>query len=149
MRALQLRLGTNLDFLEESSTIEWDDSCCADILWWTDSLVSNPGTCLHPTLPDISLWTDASDTGGGTCAEDSSITGIWSGVERSLSINLCELRAILLALPTLQTPPPCPQVSCSPLRQHDGSGIPLEGRGNIIESPQCRVSLDPPLGGVQ
>ena len=57
-----------------------------------------PGVSLEVQHPDLLFWSDASDQGWGVHLHDQFVSGRWSPEERSLSINLRELRVIRLGL---------------------------------------------------
>ena len=77
--------------------IKWTDDCQVDLLWWTrERLLS--GISMTTLLPDHHFWSDASDQGWGAFLGSQLVSGLWSLEERSLSINLRELRAIRLGL---------------------------------------------------
>ena len=56
------------------------------------------GSDLHPKDHSIQLFTDASNEGWGAHLDQSSTKGLWSNQEKSLHINVLELKAVSLAL---------------------------------------------------
>ena len=56
------------------------------------------GADLHPKDHSIQLFTDASNEGWGAHLDQSSTKGLWSDREKSLHINVLELKAVSLAL---------------------------------------------------
>ena len=66
---------------------------CQCFLWGAD---------LHPKDHNILLFTDASNVGWGTQSGQDSLKGLWSDREKSLNINVLELRVVNLVLKGLQ-----------------------------------------------
>ena len=56
------------------------------------------GADLHPQEHNVQVFTDASNVGWGTHLNQDSIKGLWSDLEKSLHINISELKAVFLAL---------------------------------------------------
>lgn len=54
--------------------------------------------CLYVVNPDLYFISDASDLGWGAFLGDKKISGVWSQEDRSLHINLKELKVIFLGL---------------------------------------------------
>ena len=98
MRSLQLKLLRQWDFEDESVVISWTPSNESDLLWWSDPNHLLQGVSLEVQHPGLLFWSDASDLGWGVNLQDSFVSGSWSVEERSLLINLRELRAIRLGL---------------------------------------------------
>jgi hypothetical protein len=77
--------------------------------WWLDRKNTKQGLPFPAWEPDMVLFSDASDWGWGATLrlrgqqEDWMTQGKWTDQERSLSINLRELRAVRLALQTWQS----------------------------------------------
>ena len=63
MRSLQLRLNAAGRLLPNSTSVAWDDSCLADLRWWSDESHLLVGLSLDLPQPNLSLHTDASDSG--------------------------------------------------------------------------------------
>jgi len=76
------------------STLEW---------WMQPALLS--GVPLHPLAPSLRIYTDASTQGWGAHVDGRVFQGLWSREERTLHINLLEMRAIRLALTEIQPTP--------------------------------------------
>jgi hypothetical protein len=55
---------------------------------------------LHPPAPNLSMFTDASNFGWGAHVNkvDLSTKGTWSREESKMSINILELKAVLLGV---------------------------------------------------
>ena len=85
------------------STGQWSDVIQTDrelvemITWWTqDSLYA--GVPLQPPQISATLCTDSSTTGWGAHLGDEKVSGVWSEQDRSLHINMLEMKAVQLAL---------------------------------------------------
>ena len=98
MRSLQLRLNTAGQLLLDSHLVSWDDTCLRDLRWWSDESRLLVGFYLGDYLPDLCLFSDASDQGWGAALGDLHLSGLWSALCSSFSINQCELLAILFAI---------------------------------------------------
>ena len=78
-----------------------DDSCLADLHWWSSCPNPLPSTPLSPFTSSLSLFTDASNSGWGAFLSIGfSASGLWSPSD-SAHINHLELKAILLGLHSL------------------------------------------------
>ena len=91
------------DFQNESAILKYDDSCLADLRWWSEERNLTPGVSLRVPSPDALLYSDASDTGWGASLEGTHVSGLWQGEQSSLSINARELLAVELALESLHS----------------------------------------------
>ena len=100
MRNLQLQLSRswNRQLQSETVAIPWTTHICADLLWWSNESNLWSGQSLQLVSPDLCLYTDASSDGWGASVLHDSTSGSWSPLEKSLHINLLELRAIRLGL---------------------------------------------------
>jgi hypothetical protein len=80
-------------------------SLVADLQWWLSISNLQQGLRLQPPLPQLTVTTDASLQGWGGYlhgGQNILLQGVWSPPERSLHINILELRAIRLTLQGLE-----------------------------------------------
>ena len=98
MHSLQLLLNQNWDFLLETTSISWDNSCLRNLQWWSDEDHLTPGVPLESSLPDCQPYTDASNLGWGASPGEAQASGLWSPHRSSSSINIRELLVVELAL---------------------------------------------------
>ena len=98
MRSLQLELHCQWDFVDKSMVVPWTPEVELDLLWWFDPNHLLQGVSLEVQHPDLLFWSDASDRGWGAHLHNQFVSGRWSVEERSLSVNLRELRALRLGL---------------------------------------------------
>ena len=98
MRSLQLCLNTAGHHLLDDHLVSWDDACLRDLRWWSDESHLLVGLSLGDYLPDLCLFSDASDQGWGAALGDLHLSGLWSPLCSSFSINQRELLAILFAI---------------------------------------------------
>ena len=98
MRALQFRLRKEWDFQDREALVSWDQSCLQDLQWWSEEHNLTPGVPLKTPLPDFLLYSDASDQGWGASLGNRHVSGLWSELEKVLSISMRELLAIHLSL---------------------------------------------------
>ena len=98
MRSLQLKLREHWDFAGEEVMVPWAPAIQCDLKCWYDAHHLLAGASLLVPQLDILFWSDASDQGWGAHMLSHFILGLWSPKERTLSINLRELRAIRLGL---------------------------------------------------
>ena len=98
MRSLQLVMRRSWDFKDDRVLITWNRQCQEDLLWWSNPDRLTLGCSLSLLSPNLAFWSDASDEGWGAHLAESTVSGLWSMEEKSLSINLRELRAIRLGL---------------------------------------------------
>ena len=98
MRSLQLRLNAAGRLLLDHQLVSWDDTCLRDLRWWSDDSCLLVGFYLGEYLPDLCLFSDASDQGWGAALGDLHLSGLWSLLCSSFSINQRELLAILFAI---------------------------------------------------
>ena len=94
MRSLQLHLNASGRLLPDSASVSWDESCRADLWWWSEEshlLVGLPLSLLHP---ELALYTDASDTGWGAFLADDQLSGLWPPEFLTFSINLAVLYSV-------------------------------------------------------
>ena len=99
MLSLQLDLRRRWDFVDESVVLSWTHEIKLDLLWWCDTDHLLQSVSLEVQLPDLLLWFDSLDRVGCSSPQPVCLrSGHWSTEERSLSINLRELRAIRLGL---------------------------------------------------
>ena len=73
-----------------------------DLSWWMvrDHLLT--GVRFGTPVPDLHLYSDASCSGWGAHLLDQHVSGVWSGQEKLLHINLLEIKALFLALQSLR-----------------------------------------------
>ena len=60
------------------------------------------GYPLHPEENTILIFTDASNQGWGAHLENMTVSGSWINQEKTLHINVLELKAVFLALKSFQ-----------------------------------------------
>ena len=95
MRSLQPHLNASGRLLPDSALVSWDESCCADLRWWSEEPHLLIGLPLGLPHPELSLYTDASDTGWGAFLTDDQLSGLWPLEFLSFSIDHRELLAVL------------------------------------------------------
>ncbi len=66
--------------------------------WWTNTQALIVGVPLSTFKPDLSIFTDASTEEWGAHLENQEISGTWNKQEKTLHINILELRAVRLAI---------------------------------------------------
>ena len=73
-----------------------------DLSWWMvrDHLLT--GVRFGTPVPDLHLYSDASCSGWGAHLLDQHVSGVWSGPEKLMHINLLEIKALFLALQSLR-----------------------------------------------
>ena len=100
MRNLQFQLSRLWDrqVQRDDSPIPWDNHILADLQWWSQEQNLCLGQSLLMAPPDLFLYTDASTLGWGASLSQESVSGKGMEHERSLHINILELRAIRLSL---------------------------------------------------
>ena len=100
MRLLQIQLNLQWDrrSLSDDHPVSWDADSRQDLEWWLDDQNLTQGQPLQLAVPDLFLYTDASNVGWGASLLQDSVSGLWNVHERSLHINVLELRAIRLGL---------------------------------------------------
>ena len=95
MRSLQLCLNASGRLLPDSAPVSWDESCRADLRWWSEESHLLVGLPLGLPHPELALYTDASDSGWGAFLPDDQLSGLWSPEFSNFSINHRELLAVL------------------------------------------------------
>ena len=95
VRSLQLRLNASGRRLPDSASVSWDESCHADLRWWSFEFYLHVGLPLDLPHLDLALYTDASDSGWGAFLADNHLSGLWPPAFSSFSINHRELQAVL------------------------------------------------------
>ena len=100
MRLLQIQLNRQWDRRSktEDHPVSWDANSRQDLEWWLEDKNLRQGQPLQLAIQDLLLYTDASIVGWGTSLLQESLSGLWDNQERSLHINVLELRAIRLGL---------------------------------------------------
>lgn len=100
MRNLQLHLFQDWDrqLLEEHFPVSWTTAIHMDLWWWLDADNLRTGQSLQRASPNLCMHTDTSMDRWGALVLHKSTSGLWSPLEKSLNINLLELRAIRLSL---------------------------------------------------
>jgi len=73
----------------------------SEIKWWVQNLETHNGRGFLNPEPDLILETDASLEGWGARANQQKVQGLWSTHEKTLHINVLELKAAHLALRAL------------------------------------------------
>ena len=91
MRSLQLLLNRSWNQVDNSSLVQWDDSCHRDRDWWLDPTRLGGG-CLCRRCPRTS--TSGPTLGRGARLAEEVVSGLWSPKVVSLSINTRELLAV-------------------------------------------------------
>ena len=95
MRSLQLRFNAAGCLLPDSALVDWDDSCLADLQWWSVESHLLVGLPLDLLQSGPALYTDASDSGWGLFLADDHLSGLWSPEFSRYSINHRELLVVL------------------------------------------------------
>ena len=95
MRPHQLCLNASGRLLPDSASVSWDDSCLADLQWWSVESHLLVGLPLGLPQPGLALYTDASDSSWGTFLVDDHLSGSWSQEFSRYSINHREFLAVL------------------------------------------------------
>ena len=95
MRSLQLRLNASGRLLPNSTSVSWDDSCLADLRWWSIESHLLVGLPLDLPPPDLALYTNTSDSGWGAFLADDHLSGLWPPTFSSSAINHWEFLAVL------------------------------------------------------
>ena len=95
VRSFQLRLNASGRRLPDSASVSWDDSCLADLQWWSFESHLLVGLPLDLPQPDLALYTDASDSGWGAFLLDDHLSGSWPPTFLNFSINHRDLLAVL------------------------------------------------------
>ena len=70
--------------------------------WWKDKKNLKIGCPLHPQEHNTLIFTDASNQGWGAHLENMTASGNWTSQEKTLHINVLELKAVFLALKSFQ-----------------------------------------------
>ena len=103
MRPLQFQVqGLQRGFVPSELGIAVDPLSEASVRWWLRRIQQRVGCPLRDPLPDLVLYTDASLSGWGAVCQGKRMSGSWSPDECNLHINLLELRAVRLALRSMQ-----------------------------------------------
>ena len=106
MRSLQLRLNASGPLVLDEDLVSWDNGCLQDLRWWSAESHLLVGLPLSEDHPDLFLYSDASDAGWGAALGDLHLSGLWSPLCSTFSVNHRELLAVLYAvqgfLPSLQ-----------------------------------------------
>lgn len=68
-----------------------------DLLWWKDN-IRKAKNSIRPRKYNLEIFTDASRTGWGASCGNLRTHGFWSDYERSLHINVLELKTALMGL---------------------------------------------------
>ena len=98
MRSLQLRLNASGRLLPDSASLSWDESCRADLRWWSVESHLLVGLPLGLPYPDLALYIDASDLSWGAFLADAHLSDLWPPEFLSFSINHRELLAVLYSV---------------------------------------------------
>ena len=107
MRLLQLHLSASGPLVLEEDLVSWDDGCLLDLRWWFEESHLLVGLPLGENRLDLFLYSDALDVGWGAALGDLHLSGLWSPLCSTFSINHRELLAVLYAvqgfLPSLRS----------------------------------------------
>ena len=95
MRLLQLCLKDQWDFLDDQFQVSWSPLCREDLLWWTRVARLREGVSLSLPAPDVNFF---SDVGWGSLVGEHHASGLWSPLQKTLSINMRELLAVQYGL---------------------------------------------------
>ena len=95
---LQLRLNVVGSRLVDYNLVSWDDFCLSDLRWWSNDSHLPAGLPLDTPQPGLFLFTDASNTGWGASLGDDHLSGSWSQICTTFSINHWELLAVLFTV---------------------------------------------------
>ena len=101
MRPFQFHLKEHWRYPQSlDNLLPWTEAIVAHLDWWQNPSNVMKGSDLHPKDHSIQLFTDASNEGWGTHLDQNSTKGLWSDREKRLHINVLELKAVSLALPS-------------------------------------------------
>ena len=84
-------------------TGHWNDRILLDVevirnlAWWRRERNYTAGIPLHPPIATLEMLTDASTSGWGATLGNLQARGTWSAQEKTLHINILEMRAVLCA----------------------------------------------------
>ena len=81
-----------------SKTVLLDPPARNAVTWWTNPVNLRKGVPLGPYIPDVTLYTDACKVSWGAHAPNFEVSGFWTPLEETYSINALELLAIVRAL---------------------------------------------------
>ena len=105
MRPFQCHLKENWTFPQSlDKLLPWSDSIIAHPDWWQNPQNVLKGADLHTQEHNVQVFTDSSNVGWGAHLNQDSIKGLWSDLEKSLHINILELKAVFLALKHFRLP---------------------------------------------
>ena len=104
-RALQFDLISTLQSSNNyNQHVHLSQSSQANITWWmTKAEDWNSSPILRPEI-SLVIQTDASLTGWGACCQEKRALGAWSSLEKTLHINLLELKAISFGVKLFASP---------------------------------------------
>ena len=107
LRPLQWHLQEHWDQLQDSpeEIVPISPVTRTCLQWWISQLTSPVGVPLASPNPDLTIFTDASEKGWGAHVGFQTFQGTWSLEEQTLHINVLEMRAVRLALLSLNPPP--------------------------------------------
>ena len=95
MRPFQWHLKENWTFPQLlDKLLPWSDSIIAHLDWWQNPQNVLKGADLHPQEHSVQVFTDASNVVWGAHLNQDSIKGLWSDLEKSLHLNVLELKAV-------------------------------------------------------
>ena len=98
MRSLQLRLNASGPLSLDEDLVSWYDGCLRNLRWWSDESHLLVGLPFGEDHPDLFLYSDASDAGWGAALGELHLSGLWSPVCSTFSINHRELLAVLFVV---------------------------------------------------
>ncbi len=100
MRPLQFHLAARWKLSENkrSELVPIPKEIKDQLEWWTNTKALIVGVPLSTFKPDMSIFTDASTEGWGAHLENQEISGTWNKQEKTLHINILELRAVRQAM---------------------------------------------------
>ena len=107
LRPIQWHLQESWDQLEgdPQDLVPISPLIVACLQWWISQLTHPVGVPLVPPPTTLTIFTDASERGWGAHVGLQEFQGTWSEEESALHINILEMRAVRLALLTLNPPP--------------------------------------------
>jgi len=99
LRPLQWFLASNWkDRSSQLEKLQLSSEVQSHLRWWLLTTNTHVGVPLEKETPNVQMFTDASTTGWGAHINDVEVSGVWKSYERSLHINVLELRAVRYAV---------------------------------------------------
>ena len=132
MLPLQWYLKTNWQYPQSLDLkISVSNLLLKHLQWWKDPNNVRVGCPLHPEEHNILIFTDASNQGWGAHLENMIVSGSSTNQEKSLHINVLELKAVFLALKKLSKHNSKQKNSDSNRQRHCGQ-LSEQRRGNTF-----------------